>query len=113
MVANRARMRAHGNRTPLPEAGSQARTPGARVRFRTDLNFVQACREFGRSRALVGSLIALIVTGMLCTGLNSRVPPHDDPLKPTIFSGRRWLRMFANLIGPAMVVGGIVQLVIQ
>jgi hypothetical protein len=107
--------------TPLPEAGSRARTPGARVRFRTDLildsaaalNFVQPCREFGRSRALLGSLIALIVTGMLCTGLSSRVPPHDDPLKPTIFSGRAWLRMFATLIGPAMVVGAIVRLVIQ
>jgi hypothetical protein len=62
---------------------------------------------------LLECLIAFIVTGMLCTGLSSRVPPRDDPLKPTIFSGRPWLRMFANLIGPLMVVGGLARLVLH
>jgi len=55
----------------------------------------------------------LIGLGVIVTVITMRIPPYGDPFVPGIFFGRPWLHTFVKVIGPAMVLGGILRLILH
>lgn len=56
----------------------------------------------------------LIGAGVVVTLVTMRIPPYGDPLlMPGVFFGRPWLHTFVKVLGPAMVLGGILRLILH
>lgn len=56
----------------------------------------------------------LIGLGLVVTWATRHIGPYGDPLRmPQILFGRPWLHTFVKVIGPAMVLGGILRLILH